>query len=847
RGDIFFDFEGDPLYNDGDLSRWGLEYLFGVMEAAEHVGQTGAFKPLWAHSREDEREAVVAFMDYVEERRCIHPDMHIYHYAAYETSALKRLTANHSTHERELDDLLRAGVFVDLYAVVRGSLRISQPSYSIKKLEPLYMPREELRTGEVQAGDTSIIEYHEFRTAIETGDEDVAATKLADLADYNEYDCLSTMWLRDWLLGVGQRHGVTLRSAIADVDAQVEQDEEQDDLIVGLRAQAGPEQRTERTPDEQGSAMLAAAIGYHRRERLPYWWDHFNRLRSPTDEWATTRDVLIIDTAEVVEPWASPSERSLPRRTLCLRGQFGIGSTVHPGQSGRLLYDAPVPEGLDIPIDAVRGCTKGSVEIDQIDADETGRDIVVVRERVRRECATYDALPMALAPGDPVMTKSIDDAIREVAQSALGGSPIPEQPAIDVLSRRRPRFRTPRDLPHSGDGVDDIVAALLSLDRSYLPVQGPPGSGKTYSGARVIARLVSDHGWRIGVVAQSHAVVENMLDAIVQAGLDPELVAKKDAHAAAHAWREINDSGYAELFDEAAPGFVLGGTAWTFTSAVRVPRVGLDLLVIDEAGQFSLATTIGVSVCTSRLLLLGDPQQLPQVSQGTHGEPVDTSALRWVMGDHDAMPPELGYFMSVTYRMHPDLCAPVSRLSYEGKLRSHLCTTERSLAGVRPGLHVVPVEHRGNSVSSDEEADEVVVQVRRLLNCAWQDPRDAHASRPLGALDFLVVAPFNAQVQLIRRRLTAAGLHEVPVGTVDKFQGQQAPVVIVSMTASAQEDVPRGMEFLLSRNRVNVAVSRAQWLAVLIRSESLTSYLPGSAAGLLELGAFIGLCEAGSA
>ncbi|WP_454300084.1 DEAD/DEAH box helicase [Salana multivorans] len=267
----------------------------------------------------------------------------------------------------------------------------------------------------------------------------------------------------------------------------------------------------------------------------------------------------------------------------------------------------------------------------------------------------------------------------------------------------------------------------------------------------------------------------------------------------------------------------------------------LDLLVIDEAGQFSLASTIAVSVAASRLLLLGDPQQLPQVSQGTHPEPVDESALGWLVDGHRTIPPELGYFLGETYRMHPDLTEVVSRHSYEDRLHAAAPPAARHLDGIGPGLHVVTVDHTGNQTESPEEAAEVVRQIRDLLGSQWVDPGDAATPRALGPEDFLVVAPYNAQVSRIRTELRRAGLDGVRVGTVDRFQGQEAPVAIVSMAASSSADAPRGLGFLLDRNRINVAISRAQWCAVLIRSRELTAAMPSSTRGLLDLGGFIGL------
>ena len=309
------------------------------------------------------------------------------------------------------------------------------------------------------------------------------------------------------------------------------------------------------------------------------------------------------------------------------------------------------------------------------------------------------------------------------------------------------------------------------------------------------------------------------------------------------AWTAFPDAkAMAGFLDHAAGGCVVGGTAWDFTNLSCFEPGGLDLLVIDEAGQFCLANTVAVAQAARKLLLLGDPQQLPQVSQGTHPEPADTSALGWLAEGHGALPADRGYFLSRTWRMHPALCARVSDLSYEGRLLSQEnVTAARSLDGVPPGVSTVLVEHHGNSTESPEEADEITRRILGLLGTPWRDPNSFDGTRPLDQGDVLVVAPYNAQVIAIRERLAAAGLDRVDVGTVDRFQGRQAAVVFVSMTASAHEDVPRGMSFLLSRNRLNVALSRGKWHAVVVHSPALTRYLPSTPEGLAELGAFLRL------
>ncbi|WP_148612640.1 TM0106 family RecB-like putative nuclease [Nocardioides rubriscoriae] len=831
EGDLFFDFEGDPLYDEGDLSRIGLEYLWGVLDTAEH------YVPIWAHSATEERDAFASFMDLVAERRALYPDMHIYHYAPYETTALKRLAMRYQTKEKELDDLLRSEVFVDLYATVRGSVRVGQPSYSIKKLEPLYMG-DQLRSDDEDAvgdGGASVVAYHEYRD-LRIDDPPAAGARLAALADYNEYDCLSTLRLRDWLLERADEAGVRDQIVPRIKDVQGEELSERDPVFLALMAKSGPEQRIKRAPEEQTYAMLATSLDYYRRERKQYWWEHFERLSHLVDDWSDARDVFIVESAEVVSDWAVPGGKATnARRVLRLVGDWTPGSKTASG--AQVVYLTPAPSGSFGP-DGAPYAAAGSMSV----AADTEDPRVLLLTESRKPDETFNDFPVALVPGMPPKTDKLEEAIKEVGAAAAAAPSLPERGVLDIVARRTPRLISGSPLPRGQSTVESVVAALTSMNASYVAIQGPPGTGKTYTGSHVVKELVEKHHWRIGVVAQSHAVVENMLAGIVKTKLDPTLVGKGKTESKSPTWTPLKN--VPKFLDEdVATGCVIGGTAWDFANDNTIARGTLDLLIVDEAGQFSLAPTLGASVAAKRLLLLGDPQQLPQVSQGTHAEPVDESALGWLMDGHDTIPTDLGYFLAESYRMHPALCAKVSTLSYDGRLRSAVAAARRSLDGVEPGLLVAALDHTGNRTESVEEAAEVVAQVRAFIGKMWTDPDDLTAPRLLGQADFLVVAPYNVQVAVIRSALQAAGLGGVRVGTVDKFQGQEAPVAIVSMTASSYGDVPRGMGFLLSRNRTNVAASRAKWRAVIIRSESLTSFMPRSAQGVLELGAFIGLCQ----
>lgn len=908
-GDIFFDFEGDPLWEaprlpgDERAPATGLDYLFGWVERPGPQDPAPPFHGLWADDLAGERDALVRFVDHLTRRRAVYPDLHVYHYAAYEKTHLLSIAARHGVYEDEVDQLLRDGVLVDLYAVVRACLRISDRSRSIKKLEPLYMQDDPARAG-VTSATASVTEYAEYAKLAAEGDERAGALRQRIL-DYNEYDCRSTLRLLDWLRAARARVGpvpaaradaaggvdgapraaarVPIEASTAVPDARAEsaaaraaarREARERRLALGAEiAERVGENRGTRSPETQALALLGAAVGYYQREMKPFWQEHYARLELPLDEWPGRRSTFHVEQSRVLRDWAVVGRDRLASRDLELVGRMLDGSRVDgsdlaSGDGVHVLYDPPVPPVAE-PRDevagrAVRGVHSGGVvlelrEVDRPDGAPGTRDVVVLRERLAGGAEPHEQPPVALAPqagpGHEAQEQAVEDAARAALAAWDARRELPDGAALDLLRRRPPRLVGGGPLPVLGDGADGAAVedavhrAVERLDRSYLAVQGPPGTGKTHVGSHVVARLVAA-GRRVGVVAQSHAAVENMLAAVVhKAGVAADRVAKKRRSAttgdeAPRAWQEVSSEKLAEIAASSDGGCVVGGTAWDFAHS-RWPAEGLDLLVVDEAGQFSLADTVAVARSAKRLLLLGDPQQLPQVSQGRHPEPVDASALAWLAGGRAVLPEGLGYLLPESWRMHPEVCAAVSELAYAGRLAAHPVTTTRSLEGVAPGVVHVPVAHEGRSSTSPQEAEEVVRQVRAVLGRSWVAGPGC-SPRPVGPQDVLVVAAYNAQVHLVRQELRAAGLGEVPVGTVDMFQGREAPVAILTLAASAPENVSRGMGFLLSRNRINVAVSRAQWRAVVISSPRLTDYLPGDldangVTRLLELGAFLRL------
>jgi uncharacterized protein len=729
----------------------------------------------------------------------------------------------------------------------------------------------EARDAAVTNAADSIVVYHQFMAARDAERHDEAARLIDEIAVYNRDDCVSTWMLRDWLLAQGAASSVPdpVEGPVVGVEAPVAQTPTEQrlalmrletllrDRLVGIKPH-------DRSAEQQAVALVASSVLFHAREDKPVWQAHFERLRLPVGDWRVADGVFLVESAEVVEPWHRATPRQRPRRTLRLEGEPMRGIPAGPGDEVSAVYADPPPPGVTtLPghANARSGATLAILAADDR-LSENGRlhQTLLVEELQPKDGGDHSAVPVALVPSKVLSTRPIDEALAEVAQRVVdAGDDLPRTAGIDLLARRVPRLRSGGPLPAVGVGptrhLEAVEAALLATDDSYLAVQGPPGTGKTYVASRVIARLVLEHGWAVGVTSQGHKAIENVLRAVVAAGVPADQVGKATRDPEGATWTTLAKTDdlaeFAAGHVRAGRGYVVGGTAWDLTSTKRVGRGQLDLVVVDEAGQFSLAKTLACSVAGDRLLLLGDPQQLPQVSQGTHPDPVDASALGWLIGDEPVLPPELGYFLETTWRMHPALTEPVSRLSYAGQLRSEATVTEaRRLDGVDPGLHVRLVDHHDNSTWSPEEAVVVRDLVHELLAHSWCDPREHGPDgtpvgpRPLGPADVIVITPYNGQVGQLRRTLDDAGLADVRVGTVDKFQGQEAAVAILSLAASSHSDVSRGMGFLLDRHRLNVAISRGQHCAYVVRSSVLTDFAPRTPAELIDLGAFLGLCAA---
>jgi len=420
--------------------------------------------------------------------------------------------------------------------------------------------------------------------------------------------------------------------------------------------------------------------------------------------------------------------------------------------------------------------------------------------------------------GGPIDTPTQRAALLRLAESIRAGDG--RYPALRaVLDRERPRIRG-RDPGRAIQTTDleEMKALALGLDASYLFLQGPPGTGKTWTGARIVAHLLG-HGRRVGIASGSHKAIHNLLAEIEKValatgvrfkGLKKSSAGNPESEYDGELVKSESDNARFESGGRDVQ--LLAGTAWLFS---RPELDGtLDDLVIDEAGQISLADALAMGTAARNLILLGDPLQLAQVSQGVHPDGTGASVLEHLLGDAATIPEDRGVFLERSFRMHPGVSAFISEIVYAGRLHSDASAGRRTTS-LGTGIRFAPVDHEGNRSHSDEEVAQVATLIATMRGGTFTEADGT--IRPLRDEDFMVVAPYNAQVLRLRAGLPGG----VRVGTVDKFQGQEAPIVFFSMATSSGEDVPRSLTFLFSRNRLNVAISRAQCLAVLVCSPRL--------------------------
>jgi uncharacterized protein len=729
--------------------------------------------------------------------------MHVYHYAPYEPAAFKRLMGRYATRERELDAMLRAGRFVDLYAVVRQALRAGVEHYSIKNLEPLYAFERSVALN-VANQNLRQMEY-----GLETGLPDAVPIEVRRMVEgYNRDDCVSTLRLHEWLERVRAElvaTGVDVpRRALADgaapiaVDDRAQRvDELRKRLLAGI-----PEARSERNDEQQGRWLLAYMLDYHRREDKATWWEYFRLCELAEEDLYDEREAVAGMTFVGRIGRVISKKTGKPTRSV-------IDRYTYPAQ------EMEIDRGNDVRLQDQM--TFGTV---------VAVDRIALTIDVEKGPSRADVHPPAMFAFSYVPSEAMEKALFALGESvAAGGNEYSAARAL--LAGSPPRLvASPFDKQPSESAADFAVRAGGELSETVLAIQGPPGSGKTFCGARMICELVRE-GKRVGITATSHKVIRNLLDAVA-ARADAlgvsVLLAHKDGDDdegdEPRRVTSLGDNSDALAALRSGEANVVGGTPWLWARSEFANAA--DVLFVDEAGQMALANVLAVSQAANSVVLLGDPRQLEQPRKGTHPDGVGASALEHILAGHQTIPADRGIFLPETWRLAPSICGFTSELFYEGRLMSRADLERQRITGVdrvpESGLAFVGVDHDGNKNWASEEVDVVADLVARLTanGAMWVDA--IGQERSIVGSDVLVVAPYNAHVTRLSERLVGTG---VRVGTVDKFQGQEAPVVIYSMATSRPEDAPRGMEFLYSPNRLNVATSRARCIAFLVASPRL--------------------------
>ncbi len=779
KNDIYLDFEGDRMVEPD-----GLEYMIGYV----HNGQ---YHALWAKNEAEEKEIFEQFIDFAYKLKHQDPSLHIYHYAPYEVTSFKRLMGKYASRENEIDTFLRSGTFVDLYSVVRQSVRASVERYSIKDLEVFfgYVRKMNLR-------ELSIFKS-ELELLLQTGNIDKITNEIRDSVQlYNQDDCESLVKLQEWLEGIRAKlikEGATImRPEDGDGEASdnITAHQERIQPIVDALLDGVPPIKSERNKVEHARYILAHMLDWYRREQKSFWWEFYRLKELPEDELLEERKAIsFLEYTGNREPEKRSiiDTYSFPLQECDLRA----GHEVEDQDNNRL----------------------GTIHEIDIDAG-----LLRIKKGPSKIGLPHPVSVMSL---ESVNSKTKEEAIIRIAEwvvaNGIDSDDKTYRAARQLLLNSPPSLTEP--LTINDDILERTFDFAAKLDHSYLPVQGPPGAGKSFTGSHLIVRL-AQQGKKIGITALSHKVIKNLLTKVWEVGQEEgfniQIIQKVKAD-----YDEISPWAIAKGEDQIQNAIgnvdVIAGTSFMWSKPPYEDSV--DYLFVDEAGQLSLIDTLAVSHCCSNIVLLGDPQQLKQPQQGVHPDGTEVSALEHVLQGEKTISDENGVFLPETWRMHPSINEFVSELFYESRLESKHHLDQQQIIGskyVGAGLYLEEVEHSGNTNSSLEEVEKVVEIVKQLTCRDVRFINEKGEEKTLTVHDIKIITPYNAQVQAIKQRLP-----DLEVGTVDKFQGQEAPLIIYSVATSSLEEAPRGMDFLFSPNRLNVAVSRARTRFIMVANPAI--------------------------
>ncbi len=831
KGDIWFDLEGARDFVRGTKR----EYLFGVV----YLDENNELKDFywWAHTDEEEKMSFEKFVDWVEKRRKKFPDLHIYHYANYEKVAVRDLQQNYLTRMTEITDWLRNNLLIDLQPIVQNTIILGEESYSIKKVEKLYMNRTE----DMQSAVESMVAYELWRNSGEPSLpgklEDGLSPMLEEIRLYNKDDLVSTYKLNKWLLKLKSNLNIEEQTILE--EEKKEKEPREIDIEASILFDEIPiqdfnnNQNKIRTipPNPRGwswetQKVLASLLGFLVREQDVNYWRYFDRLeQSFINPSSLLKDDEVIAEASLVESSEEIEYSFNPEQPIKLEkdANSSWGLRLYLPKSERYLKVQPY--GLD--------CEKGSIKFKE-SKRTLGKNLALNECLIKVEEAYF--------------TSSIRRSLLDQAKDWVRGVSVISPTIIQLLERDiLPELisvneKIQKDFTNTNKYISDFI---FKNNEILFAIQGPPGTGKTTLSSKVIADLVQE-GYKVAITSNSHKVIDNLLlkiDTIFQdLNINQKIVKCENREDEIFLNSNVITLPPEKIGNNVS---VMGATTTKFCSKKFNSK--FDLLVVDEAGQYALANLLTIAKHSKSILLVGDTQQLAMPTKASHPNNSGQSCLQYLMNGLEVIPPNKGIFLPISFRLAPAINNVVSELFYQGKLKPNSKNRENKIVWdqssvkknystyLDAGVMFITVRHQDCSLKSEEEAEKIQQLIKLLLLSKYK--LGSEKERSIFLEDILIIAPFNVQVNYLKRKLDK----KLKIGTVDNFQGQEAIISIFSLTSSTGEDAPRGLDFLLEPNRINVAISRAKILSIIVGSPSLAESFCKTNEEVIKLNRFIRL------
>ena len=860
KGDVWFDMESCNNAITGDK----LEYLFGA--SYKDTKDNLSFKAWWAHDPFQEEKSFKDWVKWIEDRRSIeeYKDLHIYHYGHYEKAAMRQLQEKYTGCSDQIDEWLRSGLLVDLLPIVKASMYLGEEGYSIKNVEKIYPSKytkkfKFKRSADVSNAVESIIEYELWK---ESGEKifinGELNKKLKKIEEYNEIDCKSTYILHKFLLD-SKSKDPKIRIKIEDKKFITEDPKKKKDelLIISDQFLNQLDHFNESDSDNEilnelsskgirirSQLVLSHLLRFHKKESNLLWWSYFDR-KNVSETFELKNEPESIYNSKLISSEKALNKKQQKTSTTLYKYKF---ETIEDSKletefrKGKLRMEI-FETGIILEVSDINNkigeiilkCSKTKYE----------KYISQIKEEQNLDIGKSDSIDYSVFPKNCSFIRYPEDPSFSLRENLkLQAEQWIDNPDKIPLSLRNFLDKEPNDeitelnklIKNDTKNISTFITEFINSQKSTtLAIQGPPGTGKTTVTANCIHKMASS-GLRIAVSSNSHAVINNLLTKVREScDLNKfealiykiENSSKPDEDLKNKKISTIPTKKIAENIDNAN---VIGGTVWALSSLELTDK--FDVLVIDEAGQMSMANLMVMARCTKSIILVGDQQQLSQPSQAKHNWGAGLSTLEYWLDEQKVVPNDLGIFLTKSWRMHPKITEIVSDLFYEGKLNGSKenginqifwgKTFKSNTGKIIPnnGVHFEMVSHEGNSQESQTEIDKIKEIIDSLTNSEFQYLSDGKIKKgKITKKEIIVIAPYNKQVQKLQDCLN----EKAKISTVDKFQGREAAVAIFSLTSSSGNDAPRGLNFLLETNRLNVAISRAKCLSIIVGSKSLLS------------------------